>query len=80
MLKESERQTEGKQKTDKERDKIIVYEKIKVREIYILFRKQVTSKKGRTKKTKLRFARYIYVGEISTGDPIEGLQGSQRRN
>ena len=80
MLKESERQTEGKQKTEKERDKIIAYEKIKVRKIYILFRKQVTSKEGRTKTAKLRFAQYICAGDISAGDPIEGSQGSQRRN
>ena len=42
-------------------------------------RKYKTTKERRKKTTKLRTARYICAGEISSRDPSEGSQGSQKK-
>ena len=63
----------GKEEDRKRRkQKRIGYKKTKIKKIYVSIRKQITTKEGRKKTTKLRFAQNIYPGEISSTDPSEG--------
>ena len=85
-VEDMQRKTEEKdrkQKTGKvehrkrKRLKRIGSEKTKM-EKYVSFREQIATKERRKKTTEVRSARYICAGEISSRDPSEGSQGSQK--
>ena len=71
-----DRQGESRRQKRK-KQKIIRYEKTKIKKIYVLFTEQITAKGRKEKTRELRFARYICSGAISSRDPSEGSQGSQ---
>ena len=77
-IKVEAKDRQGKSRRQKrKKQKIIRYEKTKIKKIYVLFREQITAKERKEKTRELRFARYICAGAISSRHPSEGSQGSQ---
>ena len=76
-IKAEAKDRQGKSRRQKKKkQKIIRYEKTRIKKIYVLFREQITAKERKEKMRELRFARYICAGAISSRDPSEGSQGS----